>query len=104
MTDGTTDSNNTKFGSFIYGFTDDKIYYWTPNVNTSGCVLLLDGLWGSQNQQHCLSENDVALMIMINLPNLFGMIKLSYFFLSMLCISANLHFICATNHISFAQK
>ena len=75
MTDGTTDSNNTKFGSFIYGFTDDKIYYWTPNVNTSGCVLLLDGLWGSQNQQHCLSENDVALMITFNVLTLGGMIN-----------------------------
>ncbi|XP_052067992.1 polycystin family receptor for egg jelly-like isoform X12 [Mytilus californianus] len=72
MTDGTTDSNNTKFGSFVYGFTDDKLYYWTPNVNASGCVLLLDGLWGSQNQQHCLSEssNDVALMITFNVLTL----------------------------------
>ena len=75
MTDGTTDSNNTKFGSFIYGFTDDKIYYWTPNVTPPGCVLLLDGLWGSQNQQHCLSENDVALMITFNVLTLGGMIN-----------------------------
>ncbi|XP_063446780.1 uncharacterized protein LOC134726310 [Mytilus trossulus] len=66
MTDGTTDSNNTKFGSLVYGFTDDKIYYWTPNFNASGCVLLLDGLWGSQNQQHCLSANDVTLMITLS--------------------------------------
>ncbi|VDI73963.1 Hypothetical predicted protein [Mytilus galloprovincialis] len=66
MTDGTTDRDNKKFGSFVYGFTDDTIYFWTPVGYASGCVLLLDGLWGSQNQQHCLSENDVTLMITFN--------------------------------------
>ncbi|XP_071128123.1 uncharacterized protein [Mytilus edulis] len=68
MTDGTTNSINTKYGSFVYGFTDDKIYYWAPDVTPPGCVLLLDGLWGSQNQQHCLSKSakDVALIITFN--------------------------------------
>ncbi|CAC5384973.1 unnamed protein product [Mytilus coruscus] len=77
MTDGTTNSNNTKFGSFVYGFTDDKIYYWAPEVSPSGCVLLLDGLWGSQNQQQCLSKsaNDVALMIKFNVLENQGMMK-----------------------------
>ncbi|XP_063431747.1 uncharacterized protein LOC134714436 [Mytilus trossulus] len=69
MTDGTTSSTNTKYGSFVYGYTDDKIYYWTPEdaaQTSSGCVLLMGGLWGSNSKPHCLSKSDVSLEFTFN--------------------------------------
>lgn len=77
MTDGTTSSNNTKYGSFVYGYTNDKIYYWTPEdtatTAASGCVLLMGGLWGSNRKPHCLSKSEVALELTFNTLNKIGM-------------------------------
>jgi hypothetical protein len=74
MTDGTTDTHNTHFGNFIYGYTTDKIYFWVPNPKFSGCAILMGGLWGGGQYQQCVTNAKVVVKSTIILLNINGII------------------------------
>lgn len=73
MTDGTTDTHNANFGTFIYGYTADKIYFWVPKPSLSGCAILMGGLWGGGQFQQCLNTN-VVIKTTISFLNISGIV------------------------------
>lgn len=74
MTDGTTNTHNAHFGTFIYGYTPDKVYFWLPNPQFAGCAILMGGLWGGGQYQQCVNEPNVVVKTTISLLNSTGII------------------------------